>query len=69
MTCRELLKKLESELEKSGIKMTGIYGENNDCKARLVLPLENKLQVIEIDVKELCIWEGLKISEDYKAVR
>lgn len=62
MDARELLEKLQcqSELKAHGITMTPVYGDAKDCVARMIIPLNNKMQVVEIQIKELCVYEGLK---------
>lgn len=69
MTCRELLQKLnckiqtDAEFDGSEIQMTNIYDRGEFSVARIIVPVEGQLQVMEVQVKTLAKWEGLKISQ------
>lgn len=70
MTVRELLQLVKSDLEsksvssESKITVTRVYGENDQCVVRAMIPENNKIRVVEINVKELCLYEGLHSSGD-----
>ena len=72
MTCQDLMKMLQeridfdSQITESETRMTAIYLTPNgqSCVARVMSPVEGKTRVMEIQVKELCVYEGLKPSSD-----
>lgn len=68
MTCRGLLQMLnckiqtDAELDGSEIQMTRVFEKGDGCVARIICPVEGRLRVMEVSVKTLADWEGLKIS-------
>lgn len=67
MTDRELalITKLQLEasakLNKSELKVTDVHLQNDASVMRITNPINGKIEVFELTVKRLCVYEGLRV--------
>lgn len=65
MTCRELIQNLKSNLEREfefndqQIEVNMI-GNSREAKAKILIPIEGKIRVVEINAKDLGLFEMQK---------
>lgn len=51
-----------AQIEETNTRVTPIYGDENKCVARILSDVEDKTVVLEVTVRKLCLYDGLKIA-------